>query len=658
MPRPRLTNWIDQDYNALDMATSIEFRSTLHEAARAWAEAGFSVFPCTPNLKTPATANGLHDATTNLEQIDAWWASNSSFNIGVSPGRSAMYVLDVDPPLGAESLASLCKDHGPMPDTLTIHTPRGGLHYWFTGSCPSTVSKLGPKLDTRGEGGYVLVPPSIVNGKEYTYETDVDDIAPGPGWINQALADGSREGVGAADVDLDQPANISRAITLLRGYCESGHVAVSGSGGDNRTYAVAAEVLNLGLTPEKAFELLADHWNPSCIPPWERDELMTKVRNATEYAQNEPGAWAVGAAAEVFSGLAKFGDQNAPATKHSKFYPRNETEQDARPEPTWLIPNLLPDEAITMIYGPSGSWKSFLALDLCLTLSSGIARFGAPARDPVDTVYVAAEGARAIERWRRPAWREANHVAGPLPFYAVDCMPLIARPQEVIELLEAIKARNIHPKLIVIDTVARAMTGKNENDARDAGEFVEAMDFLKRELRSTVLAIHHTGKDEERGGRGSSALYADFDTVMEVKANKLVRALALYMRKQKDADEPQVPWTFEGHEVGQSLAFFEIATTAFNKLVKGEDAFGPAKIGAALRELGAIGETRAVTTLVLAMHITPQIQGETTEEQGRAYARSSRQLQALAKTRLEAYTIGQGRTLKWTLPPEALDPEF
>jgi hypothetical protein len=58
------------------------------------------------------------------------------------------------------------------------------------------------------------------------------------------------------------------------------------------------------------------------------------------------------------------------------------------------------------------------------------------------------------------------------------------------------------------------------------------------------------------------------------------------------------------------------------------------------------------------MHITPQIQGETTEEQGRAYARSSRQLQALAKTRLEAYTQGQGRTLKWTLPPEVLDTEF
>jgi len=644
-----------------DMARQQIFTSDLHEAAIAWAEAGFAVFPCSPNLKTPATEHGLDDATTDLDQIDRWWTTNPSYNIGVSPARSAMYVLDQDGPLGAETLAKLQKDHGPLPDTLTIRTPRGPshLHYWFTGEFPSTVQKLGPKLDTRGVGGYVLVPPSIVNGIEYQYFSETNSVAAGPVWIADVLASVEREGVAAgASVELDTEANIGRARTLLAGYIASGHVAIEGSGGDNRTYAVAAEVLNFGLSPEKAFELLRE-WNAHCIPPWTDDELLTKVRNANEYSQNEAGAWAVASGRELFSSVsAGLVEHVAQDAKKSRFYPRDENEQDIRPEPTWLIDNFLQDESLAMIYGPGASWKSFLALDICLTLSSGIARLGAPSREPMDTVYVAAEGARAIERWRRPAWREAHEITSPLPFYAVDSMPLVARPQEVIELLEAIKSRAVRPRLVVIDTVARMMTGKNENDARDVGEMVEALDLLKRELHCTVLALHHTGKDEDRGGRGSSALYNDFDTVMEVKANKAAKALALYMRKQKDADEPTTPWTFEVREVGKSLALFEIETITFNKLVKGEDAFAPAKIGEVLRRMNAIGETRAISTHVLAVEMTPPIQGESGEEQAKAQNRTMRALQALAKTRLEAYTIGEGRGLKWCLPAEVSDPEL
>jgi hypothetical protein len=567
-----------------------------------------------------------------------------------------MFVLDVDPPLGAESLASLCKDHGPLPDTLTIRTPRGGLHYWFTGTCFSTVGKLGPKLDTRGEGGYVLVPPSVVNGHPYEYVSDTDEIAVGPSWIAEAIENAQQHVTAAAEVALDIPTNVARATILLRDYVAQGKVAVEGSGGDNLTYAVAAETLNMGLSVDRAYELLRDEWNPHCIPPWEANDLHTKVVNASEYSQNEAGAWATLPAQEVFAPLIKFADVKAADPKHNKFYPRSEGEQDARPEPTWLLPGMLPEESIAMLYGPSGSMKSFLALDMCLTISAGLARYGCPERQPADTVYVAAEGARAIERWRRPAWREANGITTPLPFYAVDTIPLIARPQEVVELLEAIKARKLSPKLVVIDTIHRSMTGKNENDARDAGEFIEAMDFLKRELHCTVLAIHHTGKDEERGGRGSSALFSDFDTVMEVKTKK--PAMALYMRKQKDADEPTVPWTFEAREIAQSLALFEVETSVYTKLVKGEDVFGPAKIGAALRELGAIGEARAVSTHVLAVHITPQIQGESTEDQGKAQGRTMRMLSKLASSKLEGYIIEQGRTIKWTLPSEVQDPDL
>jgi hypothetical protein len=647
------------------MASQSPFLSDLHEAARAWAEAGFYVFPCAPLTKRPAVENGFHQATTDAAQIDAWWSDNPNFNIGVAPARSAMFVLDQDGPLGAETIARLTTDHGLLPTTLTIRTPRGpdNLHYWFKGSCPSTVAKLGAKVDTRGEGGYVLVPPSIVSDKgvhgEYSYPSEENEIAEGPAWITETIREG-REHVAGAAVQLDLESNIARAIALLVSYVADDFVAVQGEGGDNRTYTVAAEVLNLGLSVGKTFEVIRDHWNDHCVPPWPLDELQTKVANAAEYSQNEQGAWATPPAATIFAGMEKF----AVATKHdpkpNRFYPRDESEQDARPAPTWLLENMLPDQATVIMYGQPYSGKSFLALHIALTLASGIAGFGLGPREPVETVYAAAEGARGIEKLRRPAWREANKLTFPLPFYTIDSVPMIGRPQEVIELIEAIKARKLRPRLLILDTVARMMTGKNENDARDAGELVEALDFLKRELRCTVMAVHHTGKDDERGARGSSAILAGVDTGLEVKVKGKdgLKAFSLHVRRQKDADEPAVPWTFEGRDVANSMALFEIDTAAFNRITKGEDAFGHAKIAAALHELGAIGEARGISTQVLAIHLTPPLMGEDPEEMQRAQGRVARQLSILVKTKLQGYASGDGRHLRWHLPSDVSNPEL
>lgn len=634
-----------------------DHRSALHEAARSWAEAGFFVFPCTPQAKTPATTNGLHDATIDLDQIDRWWTSNPQFNIGIAPARSAMFVLDQDGPLGADTLAALEAENGALPPTLTIQTPRGPLHLhkWFLGSCPSTVSKLGAKLDTRGEGGYVLVPPSSVNGSKYAYVSDINDIAIGPDWISQRIAELREHHTALEDIEFDQPANIARAVDLLDRYVADGNVAVENDGGDTKVYQVACEVLNLGLSPQKCFDVMWERWAPHCVPfnpSWFEGFLQTKIVNALEYSQNDVGAWATAPAAETFASiLPAAAAAQAEAVKRSKFYPRDENEQNARPEPTWLLDAILPAHSTIMMFGPSGSFKSFLAVDMGLTLASGIAGYGIATRTPVPVVYIAAEGAIGVERYRRPSWREARGIEAPLPFFTIDAMPLIGRPHEVIELIEAIKGRGIKPALVVVDTIHRAMAGKNENDAKDTGELIEGFELIKRELDCSVMGIHHTGKDAERGARGSSALFADFDTNIEVRAREETKAVELHVRKHKDAEIPRVPWTFEGHTVGKSLVFFPTDSDTHRRLTKGDDAFGPVKIGAILRELHAVGEVAAVTTHVLASHMVPQIVNETAEERQHAVSRAARQLSALAKSRLEGYTLGAGRALKWCLPP-------
>jgi Bifunctional DNA primase/polymerase, N-terminal/AAA domain len=359
-------------------------RSALHEAARQWAEAGFYVAPARAHSKKPAIEAWEKHASTDLNQIDRWWTENPDYNIIVVPARSNMFVLDQDGPDGAATLARLVKDHCALPDTLTIRTPSGpsNLHFWYLGECPNSVGTLGEKVDTRGltqpeKYGYVLVPPSYVVDPDkgidgsYEYASDTDEIVSGPQWIADALL-ARRESVAKAaeGVELDTPSNIARATQMLRDYVEHGHVAIEGEGGDNRTYAVAAETLNHGLTPAKAFELLRDEFNPHCVPPWQEDDLAAKVANALEYAQNEQGAWAVPDSATLF---AHFADPQSKAIGPVSF--GDVLTREVAPVQE-LIPGLVEKGTVTFLSAPGGSHKSRLAVQWGLSIDAGKPIFG------------------------------------------------------------------------------------------------------------------------------------------------------------------------------------------------------------------------------------------------------------------------------------------
>ena len=138
----------------------------LRSAALAYARRGVPVFPCEPGGKRPLTRNGFWDATTEARQIGAWWARWPAANVGVpTGGRSGLLVLDADPRGGGfESLALLERENGPLPETARARTGGGGVHVFFGYPAGETVRNsagtLGAGLDVRGEGGYVVVPPS------------------------------------------------------------------------------------------------------------------------------------------------------------------------------------------------------------------------------------------------------------------------------------------------------------------------------------------------------------------------------------------------------------------------------------------------------------------------------------------------------------------
>ena len=138
-----------------------------HEMALAYARLGIPIFPCVVNGKRPACPNGFKDATTNEDIINRWWAQ-ADYNLALEPDKAGWCVIDIDPRhRGDESWERVTTELHDMVTTRTVITPSGGRHLYFHGSLPSTVGKLGPGLDTRGRGGYVLVPPSVIDGREY-----------------------------------------------------------------------------------------------------------------------------------------------------------------------------------------------------------------------------------------------------------------------------------------------------------------------------------------------------------------------------------------------------------------------------------------------------------------------------------------------------------
>src|SRR5262249_12001851 len=165
------------------------------DAALDYAKKNIPVFPVDPASKRPLITHGFLDATVDQQQICAWWKQWPKAMIGVPTGAaSGVWILDsdIDPVKGIDgpkSLAELIGKHGALPDTLTSATPRGGAHYWWLWNgvkIRNSYSKIGPGLDVRGDGGYVIVPPSVrADGAIYQWSKNVSTVE-APVWLVDA----------------------------------------------------------------------------------------------------------------------------------------------------------------------------------------------------------------------------------------------------------------------------------------------------------------------------------------------------------------------------------------------------------------------------------------------------------------------------------------
>jgi hypothetical protein len=537
---------------------------------------GCKVFPCVPNGKEPATKEGWHIASNDPAQIAEWKRINPDFNWAVATGLSGLFVIDVDPN-GLDWWNTLLERdpvvRSAVERAFQVRTPRGGLHVYFKGEGPSTASRIADGIDTRGginrdgkivSGGYVLLPGSKTDKGSYS-ALPGGGLTDLPASIAAIIPERKKTDTLGLEKnpDADQPRNVAWARDLLQNYVTSGRVSVQGHGGNNLAFQVAASILDKAISPGLAFDLLWEHWNPHCSPPWDDWELENIVRNAASYGEDtEGGVKGFQANADAF---ANFQGQEfeppMPPERRDRIQFLHDYADNVQ-DPTWLIPGLLPAHGIGMLYGESGSYKSFLALDMALSLAFGIpGQWGAP---PVknDVLFLAGEGPVATSKKRWPAWMEWQGIEfrNDHRFFISPEVPLYtdSTAWENVKLdLAELKAK---PSLIVIDTLTRLITGLDENSAKDASMITKFMEQLARYFECFVLAIHHTGKDQNKGARGSSAFFANVDMVMTTRRKQ--GGTELRVKKQKDADVPDDPHNFAVKEIGASIVLERTAELA------------------------------------------------------------------------------------------------
>ena len=199
----------------------------------------------------------------------------------------------------------------------------------------------------------------------------------------------------------------------------------------------------------------------------------------------------------------------------------------------WMVQGVLPAPGFGAVYGPSGSGKSFLVLDLCTAIADGAEWFGRRV-NTAPVTYVCLEGEAGLGK-RAKAWsiRRQCNLPARLRFVT---QPLdLRQPEDVADLCAAVLAAGGRDGLLVIDTLNRAAPGTDENSSVDMGQLIEACKVAQRRLGGVVLLVHHTGKDGAKGLRGHSSLYAALDAAIEVSRNDGRREWSVAKSKD-DAD--------------------------------------------------------------------------------------------------------------------------
>jgi hypothetical protein len=470
----------------------------MKQAALELASAGWFVFPVQERGKQPLV-RWRDESTSDADKVADWWDRWPNANIGIDCGKSRLVVVDYD---GVEP---------PEVDTLQVKTGRGVHHYFYNPAepVPNSASMLGDKIDVRGEGGYVLAPPSV-HPSGAIYQWSENEIRPLPQLLRERMVRKKEEyhsdtvptrlGGSWGEKILQSEAAIVRTTgegKRNHQLFESALRVMSAVKGGHLDKEVAwSEMLNAAV----GAGLDRDEADGTVLSAWER----AGVRHPPDRPEHQRSAIQL------------------PDDPAESWAPMGIQELIDLPPPKWLVPQMIV-EGMNWLVGEQKIGKTFLALDAALTLAR---------KAPV--LYFAGEGVSGLGV-RIQSWI-SYHAERPDSFMVFPFVPKLNRPGDPERFIATVES--LQPKLVVIDTFARAMAGADENSAMEVGRFISMMDEARERSGCSSLILHHPAKNG-LGYRGSGAIAGAADLLAVLSEDESVPgSLTLTYDDVKDFEEP------------------------------------------------------------------------------------------------------------------------
>lgn len=416
------------------------------------------VFPVKQTGKTPATKNGFLDATTDNIKIFNWWESEP-YNIGLPTGKeSSVIVIDVD--YNKSGAIWLDENINELPKTVWSKTGNGEhIFFRYQEGIKNSTGKLSPGVDVRGEGGYVILPPSKHVEGLYEWTNSPFDyvLSELPGWLSSQLM-----------IVKDKPKP------------DIDNIVIEGERNAVLT-AMGGRLRRMGLNETEIFHALLEINKVRCVPLLEIPEVRNIAKSLSRYKPEEP-----------------FQMWIPPPRKLDKINWK-ETPKD----PEWFIDGLIAKGDIVLLVGEPEAQKSWLALSLAKTVAHDELSWLGMAVDSDRPVIYVDEENHKTEIWRRlqrlgfdkKAYGEYLH------YYSNQRVRLDKDPAVLYNIVKESK-----PSLVILDSLIRFHTANEQNNVAMAELFNNGIMPLSRELGATVMLLHHVvkGDSDASGNRLSS----------------------------------------------------------------------------------------------------------------------------------------------------------
>lgn len=585
-----------------------------YQACKELIDRGFFVFPCRQN-KQPFTPHGYKDATQDLDEVFIWAQDLPDAQPAAACEMSGLMVVDIDDPEAYE--AFLAKHGLDEPQTLAATTPSGGRHLYFRaeeGAAPA--GQLCPGVDLKYRG-YVLAPPATAISKragtlgQYQWVDVGHEIAPMPHWpglvskglppvegptspllYDEDTVKGETSLAELQELLLYIPPDISRPewLPVLGAVYAATHGSSAGLELADR-WSAGGEKYKPGEV-DRIWKTLSSHKSAGTPYIAAKAGEYGADLGAIHHRHNPSSSHGVADISGLL-GAADSGDAKPEPAPHMASLAVSEAEERVRQRVSVLQSNTVSGDQVEpnlgndylvkhwlfrnetcVLYGPTNVGKTFVVLNIAHHIAShtdwnGNRVMGGP------VIYLASEGGRALMN-RMVALPGGPSADFHLVTEAIDLFSDDIDVQAIVRLCHDILGVGVSPALIVIDTLARSMGNADENTAKDMNVVYKRVDSIRRQTGASVLLVHHSGKDVDRGSRGSTSLPGAVDTVIVCGKKDGLRYIE--SDKQRNGENGlQAFFQLEPYVLGIDADGDE-KTTCYAKFLEAEAAAGARKV--------------------------------------------------------------------------------